>query len=211
MPEDMSEILYRSAENLRLASDELNAMMHSLWNMLAERKVDLGEIEDIGDEGEIETDWVVTAYAFNAKVLGGPKEDGPQKRGRKKQIGTVTLLVRLCGSGEIEAGAPDWPWLKRACLIVGWHTGDNRGDWWGVENFEPSSGADYIRNNGGRVWTWFEEDEAYASFFVVPVSALKDDGDLKRHVLEPLKKLFEGGASEDAFPKDSPVLGVDAA
>ena len=197
------QFLFRSAANIRRASVELTAMLDSLWRMLVSGEIDLGKIVDAGVGDDTGADWVTKSLAYYAKVIGC----------RRRQLGTITFLIRLCGREETGGDLPNWPWLDRACLIVGWHTGDDkkRFDCWEAEHFEPSFGADNIRNDSGRVWTCIEEGEAYSSFFVVPVSALKDDSDLKKHVLEPLKALFEGGDPESAFPDGSPVLGVDAA
>ena len=153
--------------------------------MLSERKVDIGEIEDAGEEDESdETDWVTWACSGNAKV-----RVRKAKRGRASFAGTVTCIIRLCGSEDAAEQDPGWPWLNQACLIMGWHKND---DFWYLENFEPANVAN-VHHRGDGLWAWQDADDKgdYAFFFALPIFALRDEGELKRLALTPLKVLFE--------------------
>lgn len=204
--------LFQSAENLRRSANDLDALLDSLWEMLVERRVDLGEIKEADDEnGGGKNAWLATAWAYNATVMDtAERPAGARGRPRRpRPRGTVTFLVRLCGFEDAQEPKPDWPWLDQACLIVGWHRGAGKeDDFWEIANFEPSQGEGFIRSAGKKVWAWHEDGEDYARFFALPIFALRNEDDLKNHVLRPLKVLFEGGGAETAFPSDSPALGA---
>lgn len=197
-PINSSQVLFQSAENLRRSSRDLDALMNSLWEMLEGRTVDIGEITDAGDEGEDgEGGWVTTAYAYNADVWTAPAARAPGQRGRNprpNRIGTISMIVRICGRGDACANEMDWPWLQQACLIIGWHKVE---DYWGLEDFEPEN-TPYTIHSGSGLWRWEEEEhsnqdsrEGYAYFFVIPIFEIKDESSIKELVLKPLKKLFD--------------------
>lgn len=204
--------LFQSAENLRQSAPDLDALMESLWEAVEGTKF-FGEIEDLGSEGTGgDGGWLAPAYAYNAAVLSYP-ERAPGQRGpskKPKPIGTLTFIVRLCNSGEVEDHTAKWPWLDQACLILGWHPKDNPEDNWEIDNFNPEDeNLVSIIHVGNGLWAWQERDENYAYFFAIPIFALRNENDLKRLALSPLKKLFDSDdpvrAAEEAL-SDVPAL-----
>lgn len=197
--------LFQSAQNLRQSAPDLDALMESLWEAIEANKF-FGEIEDLGDEDAGGNGkWLATAYAYNAAVLSYserlPGQRGPSKK--PKPIGTLTFIVRLCNSGSGEEHTEQWPWLDQACLILGWHPKDNPDDNWEINNFEPEDenlAAIFHIENG--LWAWREHDENYAYFFAIPIFALRNENDLKRFALVPLKRLFDS---------DDPVRAAEKA
>lgn len=202
--------LFQSAENLRQSAPDLDALMQSLWEAV---EGIFGEIEDLGDEDTGgDGEWLATAYAYNAAVLSVPERVSGQRGRRKKpkQIGSLTFIVRLCNSGDIEEHTVKWPWLDQACLILGWHSKDNPEDNWEIDNFNPEdenlSAIIHVENG---LWAWQEHGENYAYFFAIPIFALQNENDLKRLALRPLKELFDSDdpvrAAKEAF-SNVPVL-----
>ncbi len=211
--EDNGKRLFLSAENLRKSAADLDALMDSLWEAV-EKSDFLGEIDDLGDEdGGGKGKWLAPAYAYNASVLSQPLRK-PGQKGRQpkaKKIGTITMVVRICNSEDIDlAEAPAWPWLSQACLIIGWHPEDNPDDQWYISDFDPSEKSKqcihYITNG---LWKWHDDDTDYSYFFALPIFALRDETDLRRYVLTPLKTLFNAddpaSEAQEAL-KDIPVL-----
>lgn len=204
--------LFQSAENLRRSAPELDALLESLWEILEDEEF-FGEITDLGDEGaDGEGAWIASAYAYNAGILSrptrAPGQRGPSKK--PKQIGTVSIVTRLCNSKDIDGEFPDWPWLKQACLIVGWHPKQNPDDHWEIANFDPEDeNLASIDHVGDGLWAWRESEGDYAYFFVLPIFALTDEKTLKDFALRPAKALFDTDdpriAAAEVF-RDVPVL-----
>lgn len=180
--------------------------MDSLWEAVESQEY-FGPIEDLGDEGAgDENGWLATGYAYNAQVLSYP-EQSPVKRGRPPkpiQIGSLTFIVRLCNIEEALDDAVDWPWLDQACLILGWHAADAPNDYWEIENFEPKDkNVECIAHVSSGLWAWQLDGKYYSYFFAIPIFALRNEHDLKKFVLRPLKTLFD---SEDPVVSASEVL-----
>lgn len=204
--------LFQSAENLRRSAPELDALLESLWEIL-ENEEFFGEIADLGDEDSGgDGEWISSAYAYNAGILSrparAPGQRGPSKK--PKQIGTISIVARLCNSKDIDGELPDWPWLKQACLIVGWHPKQNPDDCWEIENFNPEDeNLASIVHVGDGLWAWRESDGDYAYFFVLPIFALTDEKALKDFALGPAKVLFDTDdpkfSAAEVF-RDVPVL-----
>lgn len=188
--------LFQSAENLRRSAVDLDAMMESLWESI-EKKEFFGEIIDLGDEdaGGV-GEWVASAYAFNAGIVSHPKRSpgqrGPSKK--PKQVGTISIITRLCNSDDFDGETPNWPWLNQACLILGWHPKENPEDHWEIENFIPSDESRAcIVHLGHGLWSWRDEEGEgdYAFFFLLPIFALSSETNLKDFAMRPLKNLFD--------------------
>lgn len=185
--------LFQSAENLRQSATDLDALMANLWEA-ANGSNFFSEMEDLGNEtAGADEGWLTPAYAYNAAVLSSP-ERSPGQRGpskKPKQVGTLTFLLRLCNSGEIEGNTVKWPWLEQACLILGWHPKDSPDDHWEIDNFNPEEDniASIIHVESG-LWAWRHQNENYAYFFVIPIFVFRNENDLKRFALRPLKELF---------------------
>ncbi len=198
--------LFQSTENLRKSIPDLYALIDSLRNFVEEEEF-FGEVTDLGDEDAGgKGEWLSTAYAYNAGVMSSPKRVQGQKGPNKspKQIGTISIITRLCNSDDLNDAIPAWPWLNQACLIVAWHPKDNPEDNWEIENFEPNDeNVVSIVHLGKGLWSWREDEKDYAYFFVLPIFALRNEFDLKRFALHPLKLLFDaddpGAVAEDAF------------
>lgn len=204
--------LFKSAENLRQSSPDLDALMESLWE-IAKEKDFFGEIEDLGDEDVgWSVGWLANAHAYNAAVFSYP-ESVPGQRGRRKnptKIGTLTFILRLCNSGELEDHTAKWPWLDQACLILGWHPKDNSNEQWWIDNFTPDEESQAaIHHFGHGLWAWRGDGRNYAYFFVLPIFAFRTEEDLKKIALRPLKKLFHSDdpvrAAEEVL-SDVPAL-----
>lgn len=202
--------LFQSAENLRKSAPDLDALMLSLWEAIVEENF-FENISDLGDE-DGGGKWLSEAYAYNAGVMSHPKRSPGQKGRNKspKKVGTISIITRLCNSDNMQEDTPAWPWLNQACLILGWHPKNSSEDTWAIENFEPNDDSltsiSHLRNG---LWSWRNEDEDYAYFFLLPIFLLRNENDLKRFALRPLKILFEAddpvGAAQEAL-RDVPVL-----
>lgn len=190
--------LFRSAENLRRSSLDLDALMESLHEIVMEETFADGAIEKVKGEDESSgTDWVTHIYTDNYKI---------RRTGRGRALlGTITFVVRLCGEEEPVDG-PDWPWLDQACLLVCWHKDVD--DHWYAGNFEPSEEA-HIRDHRNGLWSWQHDGEDWSYFFALPIFSLRNEADLRRLVVKPFKILFESddipGAIAAAF-MNVPVL-----
>jgi hypothetical protein len=195
--------LFQSAENLRKSAPDLDALMGSLWEAVEETKF-FGEIVDLGDEDTGgDGEWLAPAYAYNAAVLSYPERLPGQLGANKKPkpIGTLTFIMRLCNSGGAEEHTVKWPWLDQACLILGWHPKYNTKDNWEIDNFNPEDeNIAAIIHIGNGLWAWREQEENYAYFFTIPIFALRNENDLRRFALVPLKRLFNS---------DDPVLTAE--
>lgn len=190
-------ILARSARNVASASQELYPMLATLWEMLEKEKTSLGRIEDAGDDETWKNEWFPLSFGHNADVFEFiERREGQKGRLRKgERLGTVTMLVRLCGDSSTNDGDADWPWLDQACLLIGWHCYE---DYWIAENFDASSdNIEYVRHIGNGLWSWYEGNEDCSFFFALPIFALQSEVDLKTKVIEPLIKLFNSDAPVD--------------
>ena len=192
---EKGQILFRSAENLRRSSSDLNALMNSIWEMISEKKVDFGNVELAKPQEGISNDgWIYSSSACNFILyenLSATRSPKPGRKPKQKPIGTITILVRLCGIEEDESAELQWPWLNQACLIVGWHKSrQESGEIWAIENFEARS-ENTIHHCTNGLWVWKEDVDDYAFFFALPIFALRNENDLKNLVLKPLKILFE--------------------
>lgn len=190
--------LFQSAENLRKASLDLDAMCESLWEITFDAKFAGGFVKNAPKEDDNwETDWIIPIYTGNGEVRASGKGS--------RRLGTITYVVRLCGSEDPAEGPSDWPWLDQACLFVGWHRSDK---YWTPEDFEPSK-AETIRHLDAGLWARHDGGGARGFFFVLPLFALRDEGDLKQFILKPLQALFGEdnpvNAAKGAF-KGVPVL-----
>ena len=205
-------MLFQSAENLRRSAPDLDAMLSSLWEIL-ETKEFFADIADLGDEDNGGSgEWIATAYTYNAGILSKAKR-APGQRGRSKnpkQIGTISIVVRLCNSTDLEGDLPDWPWLEQACLIMGWHLGQDADDVWKIANFDPEDEAlASIGHVGDGLWAWSDEQGENAHFIVLPIFALTDEDALKRFALRPVKSLFNANDPKSVARsalQDVPVL-----
>lgn len=204
--------LFQSAENLRRSAASLQGMMDSLWEEIEEKEF-FGECEDLDEEEITDSEnWFTTAYARNAGILSRPAR-APSQKGRPKdpkQIGTISIVARLCNSDDIDGNLPDWPWLNQACLIVGWHPKQNPDDCWEIENFNPEDeNLASIVHVGDGLWAWRESEGDYAYFFVLPIFALTNEDALKRFALRPVKTLFDADDPKtvaEVALRDVPVL-----
>lgn len=204
--------LFQSAENLRRSAASLQGIMDSIWEEIKGKEF-FGECKDLGDEEITDSkNWITTAYAYNAGILSRPAR-APGQRGRNRrptQIGTISIVTRLCNSKDIDGELPDWPWLKQACLIVGWHPKQNPDDYWEIEYFDPEDEnlASIVHVDDG-LWAWRESEGDYAYFFVLPIFALTNEDALKRFALRPARVLFDvddpKSVAAEAF-HDVPVL-----
>lgn len=196
--------LFLSAQNLRRSAPDLNALMDSLWEAVEAEY--FGPFQDLGDEDSCDHGWMSTGYAYNAAVLSRGKSGQPLK----KSIGSLTFIVRLCNTGEIEDGSVDWPWLDQACLILGWHGSDRTNDYWEIGNFDPTDeNMASIAHAGSGLWAWAPDGEHYSHFFVIPIFALRNEHDLKKYALRPLKALFDSEDPVATAPealKDVPAM-----
>lgn len=196
--------LFLSAQNLRRSAPDLDALLDSLWEVVEAEY--FGPIEDLGDEDSDDHGWISTGYAYNAAVLARGKKGKPLKQ----PIGSPTFIVRLCSTGEVEDESAHWPWLDQACLIVGWHGSDTPDDYWEIGNFEPTDeNVANIAHAGSGLWAWAPDGEYYSHFFAIPIFALRNEHDLKKYALRPLKALFDSGDPVAAAPdvlKDIPAL-----
>lgn len=198
--------LFQSAQNVRRSNADLNALLESLEEIV--EKGYFKQIERLEDEDTAyESDWISTGFAYNASVR--MPRIPPQRKDR--HIGSLTFIVRLCNLAEAENEPIDWPWLDQACLIVAWHRSQSDDDQWEIENFEPTDeNVASIYHRGGGVWEWKPEpsDKYKAYFFAIPIFSLRNESDLKRYALAPLKALFY---SEDPVTSARDVLkGVPA-
>jgi len=193
------EKLFQSAENLRRSAPDLDALMDSLWELIEEDDLfGQEEVWDLDDESALgKGKWFASAYAYNAGVMSRPKR-------ALKQVGTISIITRLCNSDDMDDATPDWPWLNQACLILGWHPKNNPNDKWGIGNFDPDDDCvACIFHLGNGLWSWRTDDGDNAYFFVLPIFSLRNELDLKRFALRPLKILFDAddpsAVAEDAF------------
>lgn len=205
---DNGRSLFRSAMNLQTASLDLDAMMKSLWEIISETTFSGNQVEDLKHEVGGNRGWVTPSYAYNFAIMYYPEHAHGQKVKNRKptQVGTISMIVRLCNTGEIDETAPNWPWLDQACLILGWHPKEHPYDIWGINDFCPEDeNQAYISHLENGLWSWRDEVDKtdYAHFFVLPIFALASEADLKRLVLRPLKTLIESNnprtASLDAL------------
>lgn len=212
------QMLFQSAENLRRSAASLQGMMDSLWDEIEKKKFS-DEFEYWGDEEITDNKgWMTTAYAYNVGVLSCPEraagQRGPSKK--PKQIGSVSIIARLCNSRDIDGEQHSWPWLNQACLIVGWHSKQNLDDhWepddhWEIGHFEPEDEnmASIVHVANG-LWAWRGDEVDYSYFFVLPIFALTNEDDLKRFALRPAKTLFNAddpkALAQETF-REVPVL-----
>ncbi|WP_321339104.1 hypothetical protein [Breoghania sp.] len=194
--------LARSARNIAFAGKELEAMLVALREMLQNETDRLGRIEDDDDEFVGGGEWIRRAYGYNANVF----ENVQRRQGQKgrlrngERLGTITMLVRLCGDPSATDADVDWPWIDQACLIVGWHNHeDEREEFWWAEHFEISSeNLLHIKHINQGLWSWQLDDCDYAYFYVIPIFELNSEEKLKKYVVDPLVKLFhqEGSIRE---------------
>lgn len=198
--EQNGQRLFQSAKNLRQAAPDLDALLKSLWKFITKDGFG-GEVTDLGDECADYQDWIKPAYAYNGAVSLPP----PAPRQKPAQVGTISMILRLCNSSDVDEDVPDWPWLDQACLILGWFRSDNSEQTWTIADFDPNGENQApIKHVGNGLWAWKEAeaeknpdeyDPAY--FFVIPIFALRDEAALKKFALAPLKKLFEADTPSD--------------
>lgn len=189
-----SRILNRSARNVGSAWLELGPMLDALWEMLEKEETSLGSIEDAGYDEVGFNGWCCSSYSYNANVFEFIERKKGQKGCLRKgdRLGTITLLVRLCGDTNTDEEEAIWPWHDQACLFVGWHSLEgNREDKWEAGHFDASSeNINSIRHFDHGLWAWSDEGKDYAYFFALPIFAVQSAKDLMKYVIEPLKVLF---------------------
>ncbi|PLS21967.1 hypothetical protein C0U40_05865 [Amylibacter cionae] len=194
------KILFQSAENLMQAALDLDALMESIWDLLAEETFLGGEMKDSSHADDNSgNDWITPIYSANGEVRGKGKGS--------PRLGTITYVVRLCGKGSLLPPLPNWPWLEQASLFVGWH---KLNDYWGPEDFEPSE-ADNLHHRGHGLWAYRDEKDRqdYGHFFALPLFSLRTENDLKRFIVTPLKTLFQADDLEAVVKealREVPVL-----
>lgn len=187
--------LFQSATNLRKSAPDLDALLESLWEEVQDEKY-FGDVVDLGDgNGGGAKEWIAPAYIFNAGIWSSPeKKNGAKKKSKKAPSGTISFIVRLCNTTDVDEDLPDWPWLNQACLIVGWHSEKSHENKWEIENFEvQKDNGEAIRHAEGGLWAWRDEgeDEDCAYFYVLPIFALTNEEIAEEYALRPLKALFD--------------------
>lgn len=204
--------LFQSADNLRRSAADIEALLKTLWQALEDEKF-FGQVKDSwGENAGSDGGWVASAYAHSAGILSRP-ERVPGQRGaskKAKQVGTISIITRLCNTDNVDIELQTWPWLRQACLIVGWHPKENAEDYWEIGNFDPDDeNLASIAHAGNGLWAWRENGDDYSYFFVLPIFALSNEDKLKQFVLRPLKILFNTddptAAAQDAL-RDVPAL-----
>ena len=193
--------LFVSTENLRRSAPQLNSMWDAFWDFLLENKIEIGTIKvHEGDYEEECDDWVKTAQCDHVYVK--QKTTG---RGKPKTIGSISAIVRLCGTNAGANTSAAWPWLDQACFIVAWH---KTNEIWCLENFEPTHDSP-IEHRGNGLWVWAEDDHDFSYFFVLPLFSLTSEEILFTNALKPLEQLFNANDPTEIAAgvlRDIPVL-----
>ena len=187
--------LFQSVDNLRKSARDLVALNDSIHSCL--KDLSFGEYEftlDKSKDSDERNEWCRMAQSYDIDV----KEAVGDKRKKQKLIGTITVITRLCDFEVHDPKAPNHPWNKQACIIVGWHKAtewesvDDEVHYWAIDQFDPENSAN-IHHCGSGLWAWKDdEDETeYAYFFALPIFAVTNEDALKRFALCPVKNLFD--------------------
>lgn len=172
--------LFVSADNIRRASVELDALWDSMFEAL--------EGETFGDgvatepkkrDSSYSTDWISAIFAQTFEIRKpSKKDDAPGK-----VISTISIAIRLCGNSDV-AAEPVFPWLNQATLIVAWHPSDEE---WSAEDFEADN-AEHIRHSGQEgLYFWDDGGPDGAHFYALPLFAMRTEKDIADFVVAPLK------------------------
>ena len=187
--------LFQSAQNLRKSSKDLDALYETIWERLDGKRVGKTKIADFDREDDgCSSDWIGWCWAGHGKLRG----EAEQRRG------TISYLVRLCGSEDVDVDQPAKPWLSQACVIVGWQWDTN--NVWLIEEFEASD-ADVLQYRDNGLWAYHDEDQDdFAFFYVLPLFALTSEQDIDEFILAPLQMLFP--ADDPAATAETALRGV---
>lgn len=216
--QEKGENLWRSAQNILQSSRELETLFETAKEVLSENPPMMEgqklvvDWDDGPEESEGGNDWITMTWSDHANVYL------PKARHQKKprMVASLSLHLILVDNGN-ESAAPRWKWRGQPSLIIGWHRAeettaslwDDESYWWN-SCFDPNDQdcVSSIVPAGEHTWSWYEDGEISRSFglFAVPLFALKDENDLLTHVVDPLKKLFEGRTEAEAFPANSPAF-----
>ncbi|MBP0484283.1 hypothetical protein [Sagittula salina] len=199
---EKGRVLASSTSNIVRAWQELYPMLDTLWQRLKTGFADVGAIDDAGADDTGFKGFDHASYGWQFNVVERVKRlPGQRGRTRKpRQFGTISLHIRFCSDPESEFVETNWPWIDQACLIVGWHEGEDEGVHWTSPDYDPvEQAAVEIHHDGHGLWGW---GEGGAYFFALPVFSMKSEEDLDRKVIAPLKALFGN--------EDKPALAATA-
>lgn len=199
-PDEQSRLLFDSAANVVRSAQNLDTLFSSLGDILYEAEFGGRNERDADSDTWDGNGWITPVYTGNILV----KQLG---RGRRPPKGRITYLVRLCGQENYDDSF-DGPWQTHACLIVGWHHGD---EVWEPHHFEPPE-KENIHHMGVGLWGWGDGPDEVENgyFFVLPLFALRSDDDLRNFVAKPLEALFQADDPRTAAPtalSGIPVMG----
>lgn len=186
--------LAQSARNIAFAGPELDSMLNAIWDQLVS-EAGLGRVDEAPSSKRWKDKWLHGAYGYNAHIL----DIVQGVEGKGKRLGTVSMLVRLCGDPTLENAGVTFPWQDQACLFIGWHNvPDHLDDYWDGERFEARTyNATYIRHVKDGLWSWKTEEEKQTEeedvgfFFVLPLFAIQSENDIRKKVIAPLTAFFQ--------------------
>lgn len=213
--ENSARNLWQSVRNIHRSAAHLDVLMDSLKEMIEGECFDGGEVRfnsKIDDE-YAGNNWISMSRSMHAEIW---TEEPADRRRRPRQFGTISIHL-IIHDGSDEMLDVNWPWRGQPSLIACWSRPEVRTEGWEeyymyAENFNPEDedNLECIARFSPRVWHWKSDGECSgAFFFAVPVFSLRDERDIKKHVIKPLKNFFEGKGEDESFPEDSPSFLAD--
>lgn len=213
--ESSARNLWQSVRNIDRAAGHLDALMDSLKELIEEDCFDGGEVRFNSkvDDEYAANNWVSASRSMHAEVWTAESAD---RRKKQKQFGTISIHL-IVHDGSDEMLDVNWPWRGQPSLIACWSRPEGPTEDWeeyymyaGNFNPEDEDNLECIAPLSSRVWQWVCDGSSWGDyFFAIPAFSLSDEKDLKKHVIKPLKNLFEGKDENECFSEDSPVFRTD--
>ena len=171
--------LFVSADNIRRASADLEALWESMFEALEGKTFGDGvATEPNKRDSSYSTDWIGAIFEQTFEVRKSPNKDGSPG----EVISTISVAIRLCGNSDV-SDKPAFPWSDQAALIVAWHPFD---DEWDAESFEADS-AEHIQYSGQGLYRWDDGGPDGAHLYSLPLFAMRTEKDIAAFVVAPLR------------------------
>ncbi|MCX5831363.1 MAG: hypothetical protein NT140_05680 [Deltaproteobacteria bacterium] len=187
--------LLTAAKIIVKAGEQIEAIISILKEKLGEALTNENIEIDVDydtDEEYSEGDWIYKSYLWDIALF-------KIKRGKKTKQPFAHIAIKVVLYDEDECKDSKW----EPSLYISYGTGEIAFDLESSLWLSPKKkGWDL---DGNKLWNWKEEDEQGWGF-VLPLVKLNFEETLVEQIIKPVKKLFDGTASADAFPSDNDGL-----
>lgn len=198
----IGEVLFNATRVVVQAGKEIEAMQEQLFGLLEKKlkaSMNISEFEDYGGDGD-EADsngWIYESYIYQYALY---------LKNKRKPTAYIALQIKLADEAEMSI-------VGREPLAYILFSG--KGEWEYDEFTLAGAMDDGWKLNSQWLWEWFDTDKGETSdrpwsnaqwAFLLPLTSLNTEDDLKNQIVSPAVALLKGEPPEKAFRSADKVL-----